>query len=320
MFRAIVYAKKIIERQVKNGDYDVINSYFTKYQKGFYWTNENIGCYLNAVNLEGMENALTVAGSGDIAFNLINKGINNVDTFDINRLTEYFILGLKRTMILKYNYYDFLFMINRIADKDISLEELTSILISLTKDMDFKYKLFWEEILGFNYHIQKIYGTNLNLMMMLYVGTNARMSHLNNNSYLLDPYCYEEFRRKLGMANISFKGVDAIDLTKKYRGKKYDLILLSNVLDYADGRWGSNWNKEQLEEYLKSLESITNDDGVIFVKYIINYITEKGFKEQIFYDSSLSREDVDDPIVEIPKHTSTTISDGVILRRVKIDK
>ena len=52
MILAVMYAKKIIERQVKNGNYDLISSRFTKYQKGFYWTNENDASYLNLVNLK----------------------------------------------------------------------------------------------------------------------------------------------------------------------------------------------------------------------------------------------------------------------------
>ena len=320
MIRAVIYAKSIIEKQVRNSEYSVIDSFFKKYQKGFYWTNENIGSYLNIFDLNNRKKALSVMASGDHVFNLIYRGISDVDTFDINRLTEYFVLGLKRTMILKYDYYEFLYMINYIIEPNISLEELTNILIYLIKDMDLKYKLFWEEILNFNYHIQKFYGTNLNLMLMLYVSPFAKTSHINNNDYLLDPYCYEEFRNKLKNANISFKGVDAIDLSKKFKGKKYDLILLSNVLDYANARWGNNWDKERLEEYLKSLEGISNEDAIIFVKYIINYLSSSQIKDQLFYDSCIKREDIDDSIVVIPKTTSSTIKDGVILRRVKIDK
>lgn len=320
MIRAIIYAKKIIERQVKNNKYEMIGEDFTKYQKGYYWTNENIDYYLGMFNLESKNNALAVASTGDHAFNLVANGIDNIDTFDINRLTEYLVLGLKRTMIAVYNYYEFLAMQNHMANPEISLEELTDIISSLTYHMDSKYRIFWQSIIDYNYKLQKKYGTNLNLIHMLYIGVFARTCHLNNNTYLYDEYVYEDFRSKLGNANITFKGTDALDLAKEFKGKKYDVIMLSNILDYANTRWGNNWGINELEAYIKSLEGISNEDAIIFVKYIISYINSGVVKSHIFHDSSIMPSDLTDQIYPIPKYTSSSSYDGMILRRVKIDK
>ena len=41
MIKSIIYAKKIIARQVRNKTYEQAVSNFTKYQKAFYWSNEN---------------------------------------------------------------------------------------------------------------------------------------------------------------------------------------------------------------------------------------------------------------------------------------
>ena len=72
----------------------------------YFQSNENIDYYLNMIDLGNRENALTVAGSGDHIFNLVANGITEVDSFDINYLTEYLALGLKKAMIVKYSYYD----------------------------------------------------------------------------------------------------------------------------------------------------------------------------------------------------------------------
>ena len=69
-------------------------SLHTSYSKVYLWTNENIDAYLNIVDISSKENALSVLASGDQTFNLITKGIMNIDTFDTNKLTEYFALGL----------------------------------------------------------------------------------------------------------------------------------------------------------------------------------------------------------------------------------
>ena len=320
MIRAIICAKRIIERQVKSHNYEMINEDFSKYQKGYYWTNENIDYYLGLVNLKEKNNALVVASTGDHAFNLVTKGVYDIDTFDINRLTEYLVLGLKRAMIEVYNYYEFLAVQNFIADPEISLEELTDLISGLTYHMDKKYRIFWREIIEYNYKIQKKYGTNLNLIHMLYINVFAMQCHLNNNTYLYDEYIYEDFRSKLGKANITFKGADALDLAKIFKDKKYDIIMLSNILDYANTRWGNDWGITELETYIKSLEGISNEDAIIFVKYILSYMNSGVVKSHIFHDSVITPEEVTEKIIPVPKNSSTRECDGIILRRVKIDK
>lgn len=320
MIKSIIYAKKIIASQVKNRTYEQIGSNFTKYQKAFYWSNENIDCYLNMVDLKTRENALTVAGSGDHIFNLVANGITEVDSFDINYLTDYLALGLKKAMIEKYDYYEFLTMISNIANPLLSLEELSDTLTDLLPLMDMKYRIFWREIISYNYKLQKQEGTNLNLILMLYIGVFTNTFNLNNNTYLMDEYSYNEFKSNLSNSNITFRGLDVADVPNKIKGKTYDLILLSNTLDYIEGRWGQDWTYEKLETYLKSLEHLAKDNGIIFYKYVINLLHGSDYKEHIFYDSSVKLEEVKSEMHLIPKNGRETIYDGMLLRRVKIDK
>lgn len=319
MLKSIMAAKRIIERQVNSNTYEQVGSDFSKYQKAFYWGNENMDYYLNMVHMPQKENALTVAGSGDHIYNLIANGVTNVDSFDINYLTEYLALGLKLALIEKYDYYDFLFMITNIANPLLSLEELSDILTDLLPCMDLKYRIFWREIIDYNYRLQKRKGTNLNLILMLYINVFSNTFNLDNNTYLCDERSYIAFKNKLRNAHITFKGLDVADLPSKVKGK-YDLILLSNTLDYIEGRWGQNWSHEKLEEYLKSLEVLSKDNAIIFYKYVINLLRGDVYKENIFYDSSVIYEDVASEIHLIPKVGYETIYDGMILRRVKIDK
>lgn len=312
------YAKRIIEEQVKNNRYSDITENFKKYQKSFYWTNENLACYLKIANFHNYENALCVASSGDHIYELIAKNIKNIDTFDINKLTEYFSLGLKKAMILNYDYYSFLEVMNLISLDYLPLDYLSDILRDLLPYMEEKYRKFWQEIIDYNYRIQTKYKTNLNLMKMLYVGTDFPRMHVNNCYYLLDEYCYNDFKNKLKNTNITFKKADALELSKHFKDKKYDVILLSNILDYANTTWGENWNIQKLEEYLKSLEGITKDNGIIFYKYILSYLKEGIEKEKIFHNSSIKKEEINDQFYIVPKSVNTKEDDAVILRRVKL--
>jgi len=207
-----------------------------------------------------------------------------------------------------------------IASPGLPLETLTDIINDLLPYMEEKYQIFWKEIINYNYKLQKRYKTNLNLMQMLYIGIFPPHSHINNSTYLYDEYCYEDLRCRLNSANITFKGVDALELAKHFNGNKYDIILLSNILDYANNKWGDNWDYQKLEEYLKSLENLMKNDGVIFYKYILSYIKDGVKKDKIFHDSSISSSDILDEFYQIPKVTTSKESDGIILRRVKIDK
>lgn len=312
------YAKRIIEGQVKENKYTDISENFKKYQKSFYWTNENIACYLGMVNLRNCENALCVASSGDHIYELIAKGIKNIDTFDINKLTEYYSLGLKKAMILSYDYYNFLEVMNLIS-LDLPIDYLTDILRDLLPCMEQKYRKFWQEIIEYNYKIQTKYNTNLNLIKMLYIGTDFPRMHINNCYYLLDEYCYRDFKSKLRNANLTFKNVDALELPEHFKNKKYDVILLSNILDYANTTWGENWDVQKLKDYLKSLEGITKENGIIFYKYILSYLKEGIEKEKIFHNSSIKKEEINDEFYIMPKSTNTNEEDAIILRRVKFD-
>lgn len=98
--------KKLIERQVKDGFYFDLIDYKSICQPVYLWTNENVRGYQNL--FEGKKNVLSVLSSGDQIFNMLLKGVIKIDTFDNNGLTEYFTLGLKKAMILKYSYEEFL--------------------------------------------------------------------------------------------------------------------------------------------------------------------------------------------------------------------
>ena len=92
--------KELIENYIK---------YHNAFSNRVYsYTNENIKSYLNNFDFNDKNSALSVLSSGDYVFNLIHNGITSIDAFDSNYLTEFYSLGIKKAMILKYDYKDFL--------------------------------------------------------------------------------------------------------------------------------------------------------------------------------------------------------------------
>lgn len=276
MEKCIEGAKKLIDEQIDN--HKMLNTSFISshtgfdgYKRGYFWTNENIKEYLDLADFEGKENALTVMSSGDHIFNLIAKGIKNIDTFDINKLTEFLVLGLKKAMILKYNYHEFILTMKLITDESLvkSVEGVSQIIYDLLPYMDRKYRLFWQEILDYNYKIQKELNMDLNLIYLLYCGLNNTMAFINRNQYLHSEEEYNKFKNNLYKTNISFKYANAIDLDKEFNDK-YDFILLSNILDYAYIYFGELWDYGKLTDFENQIQKLTKKDCVVFLHYIFN--------------------------------------------------
>lgn len=305
MEKCINGAKKLIEKQIFGGGISYGAS-FSSYGKAYFWTNENIKGYLDLVNLEGKENALTVLASGDHAFNLIQRGILNIDTFDTNRLTEFYSLELKRAIILKYNYKQYLSFMRILCSSNISVDTLTDMIKGLLPFMSERGKTFWNEILDYNYKVQKHHGTYINLIRLLCVGP-----YFNNegiNGYTLSKENYNLLRNNLSKANITFTQANATSLNESFN-KKYDCILLSNILDYFDSYFGDNWTYDNLKEYTQKLEEVAKSDAIIFLHYIFFY----GKECKLIHDSDIYKMDLkEEKVLEIPGSCS-----GIILKRVK---
>lgn len=311
MESCILGAKKLIEEQVNKNriSYGIA---FKEFHKTYCWTNENIYEYLKLASFEGKDSALSVMASGDQVFNLVCKGINNIDAFDVNRLTEFFALGLKRAMILKYDYYDFLLNMKYLClYDDITIEYISELIKGLFPYMESEHRIFWEELIDYNYKIQKGSTVGLNLIQMLTVGYMVRENRINYNTYLQDEESYNRLKQNLVNANIIFKCANAVELHEEFSGK-YDFILLSNILDYFKNYWGPNWTYANLKKYICNLESISNSGGTIFLHYLFDGFA--AFDDTIFGNSVVYNKDLEDEELHVFKNGNF---DGMLLKRVK---
>ena len=243
---------------------------FDGYQRVYFQTNENIDDYLSLYDISQKENALCVAGSGDQAFSLITKGINNIQLFDINKLTEYIVIGLKKAIILKYNYDEYFEIIMKLTNPLNNSMIIYNIINSLIPYMEEKYQIFWLEIINYYKMLQiREKHNSINLINMLCL-TNIEQLISNNSSYLNSEEDYNNLKNKLKNATISFKYANALTLKKDFKNNKFDLILLSNILDYFHMYWGNNWPIAYLNNYVDSLNSIMNNNGILYLHYAFN--------------------------------------------------
>ena len=293
---------------------------FREYDKIYATTTENIDAYLNLSNFKDKDSALTVLASGDQAFSLASLGIKNITTFDINKLTEYYALGLKKSAILAFNYQEFLNYFNTLFSPNITLEKLSDMIKYLLPYMDLEYKLYWQEIIDYNYKLQKNRDNQVNLFHILFYSTAHGISKLKN-SYLANEERYNYLRSIIGNINITYDCLDVFDIPYIYE-KEYDFILLSNILDYATYYLGEHWTYQDLRKELDKFKKLLKSKGVIYIAYLIGKKI-KGidtFESPLILNSRLMDNDLTQeellliPHIENDK-VANYIEDGIILER-----
>ncbi len=257
--------KQLIKKSYNNGFY-LSNKPFEKYSKAYFSTNENIKGYLNYLDISLYENALSVLSSGDQMFNLICQDILNIDTFDINKISLYIVFGLKLTLIEKYDYEDYLKIVSTLINANTSLEELTSILESILPNMDKEYREFWSRIIEYNYELQKNNGKSLNLLHLICQNTSGFKKSLRGNLYLENAHYYQRLKNNLRNAHINFYNTDIMHLPIK----KYQLLLLSNIISYYEVEYHKPLNKYEYQYLLNYLTNFIDDKGIILFNYLFD--------------------------------------------------
>lgn len=266
--------QEIIKKQIDSGKIFVFGIPFSKYQKVYASTNENINGYMSKLNFQDKTSILSVMSSGDHIFNAVYYGITNVDTFDSNKLTEYFSLGIKRSAILAFNYKEYLNFITKIFDQETSLEELTELIKLLFPYMEDNHKIYWNNIIDFNYKLQNKEQNKLNLFNMLLINIKDTLLNINKNSYLRSEQDYNILKSKLINSNISFRCCECLDLPNNF-SKQYDFIFLSNIADYFYKNFGYYWKYNKLKEVENNFDNLLKEEGILALAYLFKFDSEK---------------------------------------------
>lgn len=254
----------------KQAEHSVSSSYGLKFDeccKVYAFTNERIAAMLEFIKICNNSTAVVTTSSGDHAFNLINAGVYDIDTFDINLISDYYALGLKRAMILKYSYYEFLEITKIFREKYYSYEEITQIVVDLLPYMDNQYRKFWGEIVTYYYNIYKnkkaCIGMNLFYMLLRF----SRSTEILSN-YLKNEEEYNRLKQRISRANITFRQMDINDLSP-LSNKEYNIMMFSNVLSHLKS---TNPIKTEVgfNQFVDGAKDLLAENGVIFLNYFFN--------------------------------------------------
>ena len=217
----------------------MIDKGFSRFSTVFINSNENLSGLFDSFSVVD-KNILTVVGSGDQYFWSRFKGAASVDTFDLNRLSIYY-LYLRKWLI---KYCDS-FYLNIVGTEKIS---------SILPDILSKVKCQSEnEFDAFNFWLLFIQNnSNLTFEDFFNLCKCSSSTEISDTSKL---------GSIISSDDISFFEQDLSgELTIP---KKYDIVIISNILEHL------TLNRKKIEACRDNLYSLLNDGGEAICTYLL---------------------------------------------------
>lgn len=232
-------------------------SLFSEYSLCYFFTTESIKSYLTKITFK-KDRVLSVLSSGDQIFNLACMGVKNIDAFDLNRLT-YFTFYLKRAMILGLNENEFFILHSKNYAFLNNLRKFQGLLSRLQKFMPEEVYLYYIKLIEFqSKRLSRVSG-----IVNLYKPGSGGYDKKDN--FYASGSNYLATQRNLQDLNLNFIFDDARNIPDLVDGN-YDLILLSNIVDYL-GTKELPIDICDLQIYLEQYQKLLCDYGVI-----VNYL------------------------------------------------
>lgn len=194
---------------------------FMEYAAFYYFSNEQINRIFSQIDFTNYHTMLSVLASGDHAFNAIYKGVDVVDTFDVNRMTEYYALGFKKRAIECLNFEQFCSLYILHDKKLMDLED------EVIKNMDEEYKKFWITYKNKMKERKKQFPSVLEWSM-----EESDPEGGVYNAYLDSEESYKYLQKRLQSAKITFTQANITEIPSIFGA--YDFIELSNILMYSE--------------------------------------------------------------------------------------
>lgn len=240
---------------------NIIDSKNHKFGKLYMFTNENINAILKRIEINNKD-ILTVASSGDQAFNFILDGASKIALFDINYLTKYYFY-LKKAMIEKITYQEFLdFFFPKFFNNETYLSK--NIYYKIKDNIeDNESKIFWDYLFN-NYSKDKI--------QLLFIEEQINKKSVTMlNKYLRNEDNYNKLKYNLtSIKNIDFYCLNILE-NELETNEKFDFIYLSNILERI--------STDDMLKYLKKIKTLTlnyaknlKKDGLLAVSYLYCYL------------------------------------------------
>ena len=253
-----------IEKEINVAKSFLFEDNSAKCQKVWYGTTESIKDYFEKLNWINVKKVLTVCSSGDHIFNLINKGVLMIDTFDINSLTFPYVM-LKRALLLSSSYDNYFKNFEKLTIHSKNEQEEYDLFSMIKPFIVPPYDYFWEQLYLENITKNKHNGKGPSLLSKMYIDYHSKKVDQLRNLYLCNEQEYEKTKQNLKYSKITFQCADIFKIPHFFENG-YDKIILSNIWNYIE-----NWNQRTFYNYIvNQLTSMLNTNGEILAAYIYN--------------------------------------------------
>ena len=270
---------EILKRELENDVYfahKIINNgvddtnRFSDHSHIYRFTNEPINSY--AKYLEDKNSILSVTGSGDQILKCITLGTKEVDTFDISTFPRYF-LDMKIAAVKSLSSEEFynMFYSNEFEKPEYDKYE------KFRDNLPINSRYFWDCLFD-SYSWGQIYSSKLFTHRNGLGFVNDKEKMLNHYSFLNSEE-YNKLQENAQDVKIS-SFVSNVSELKDKTDRSYDLIFLSNIVDYI--------SVENFKKYISSLK--VNPNGIILNTFSLacngnryadyNLLKQDGFVEE----------------------------------------
>ncbi len=262
--------KKTIELYYLISKCNRTGHFFSEYSRFYKYTNEDLANIYGQMDFKNCQKALCPTASGDHALNLAYFGVKEIDTFDCNRITEYYAKFKEMAILcLSYEWFQKM-MLNTSASKNHDIEK------EVIKSLPEIYRKYWEKVMEAIDDSKKVHKGIFELSRLDGEGTRS-----DNNIYQRSKNDYERLQKNLRNTKITYTNCDIKEIPKLFDRK--DFITFSNILDYRDNIFHCDYD---CAEFIRKVyNEILNECGNLM--YFYNYYDDPKklfeFKEFMMY-------------------------------------
>lgn len=241
------YSYQILEHAV-----DV--TYFGEYAHNYFSTTENIGAYLLPIETS-IRRALTIIGGGDQIFNLASLGVEEIDAFDINRLS-YYNYYLRQAIILSLSFSEFI-KASKNSFYLLNMNQFSKFLEHLKPYLPLDVYEYYIRVLQYQRCNHPLFG-----MISLY---RSSLKYKSTNLYAKDSDTYQKTQTYLRNLDLTLHFLDARNVPD-ILFSEYDFIGLSNVTDYLKNELKNGYTTvEEFNQFLFQYLPFLSEFGCLIV-------------------------------------------------------
>jgi hypothetical protein len=220
----------------------------------YVYATEMVAAYYQRLKLSG-KRVLTVTGSGDQVANALFYGASEVVGFDINR-NSLFMTELKLVAIQTLTYQDFLRFFSQ-TKKGFDQKLYDKVRPSLSRACQKYFDELYADIGQYGLGVSDYFRNRGDMI------TKKKACEING--YLADADAYRKMKTILLTAHpiLLVENVLNLAIGELLKGKKFDVINLSNIPNYLTGR-SFGLTEENVLSYFRKLKKLVAKQGSIF--------------------------------------------------------